>query len=43
MRRALEFEVEALRKKGMPKRTWKRQFDDEESTKIGLRIEGTLC
>ena len=30
LRRALDFKVEGQRKKGRPKRTWKKQ-DDEES------------
>ena len=42
LRRALDFEVEGLRKKGKPKRTWKKQVE-EESVKVGLRMEGALC
>ena len=34
LRRALDFEVEGQRKKGRPKRTWKRQVE-EESVKVG--------
>ena len=35
LRRALYFEVEGQRKNGRPKRTWKKQFE-EESMKVGL-------
>ena len=42
LRRALNFEVEGQRKKGMPKRPWKRQVE-EESVKVGLRMEDALC
>ena len=42
LRRALYFEVEGQRKKGRPKRTWKRQVE-EESVKVGLRMEDALC
>ena len=42
LRRALDFEVEGQRKKGRPKRTWKKQFE-EESMKIGLRRKDPLC
>ena len=35
IRRALDFEVEGQRKKGRPKRTWKKQIE-EESMKVGL-------
>ena len=42
MRRALDFEVEGQRKKGRLKRTWKKQIE-EESVKIGLRMEDALC
>ena len=31
-----------LRKKGRPKSTWKKQAE-EESTKVGLRRDDTLC
>ena len=41
-RRALNVEVEGQRKKGRPKRTWKKQVE-EESMKIGLSREGALC
>ena len=34
LRRALNFEVECQRKKGRPKRTWKKQVE-EESMKVG--------
>ena len=40
--RILDFEAEGQRKKGWPKRTWKRQVE-EESMKIGLRREDALC
>ena len=33
-RRTLDFEVEGQRKKGRPKRTWKKQVE-EESMKVG--------
>ena len=36
LRKALHFEVEGKRKKGRPKRTWKKQVE-EESVKVGLR------
>ena len=36
LRSALEFEVEVQRKKGRPKRTWKKQVEDE-SVNVGLR------
>ena len=36
LRRALDFEVEGQRKNGRPKRTWKKQVE-EESVKVGLR------
>ena len=42
LRRALDFEVEGQRKKWRPKRTWKQQVE-EESMKVGLRREGSLC
>ena len=41
LRWALHFEVEGQRKKGRPKRTWKRQAE-EESVKVGLRREEKL-
>ena len=41
LRRASDFEVEGHRKKGRPKRTWKKQVE-EESMKVGLRIEDTF-
>ena len=40
-RRPLDFEVEGQRKKGRPKRTWKKQVE-EESVKVGLRMEDVL-
>ena len=42
LRRALGFEVDGQRKKGRVKRTWKKQVE-EESVKVGLRREDTLC
>ena len=42
LRRALDFEVEGQGKKGRPKRTWKKQVE-EESVKVGLRREDALC
>ena len=41
LRRALDFVVKGQRKKGSPKRTWKRQVE-EESVKVGLRREDAL-
>ena len=40
-RRALDLEAECQRKKGRPKRTRKKQVD-EESLKVGLRREDAL-
>ena len=42
LRRALGFEVKGQRKKGRPKRTWKRKVE-EECAKVGLRREDTVC
>ena len=42
LRRALDFEVEGQRKKWRPKRTWKKQVE-EESVKVCLRMEDALC
>ena len=42
LRRALDFEVEGERKKGRPKRTWKKQVE-EESMKVDLRRIDALC
>ena len=42
LRKALDFEIEDQRKKGRPKRTWKKQIDGE-SAKVGLRREDVLC
>ena len=41
LRRALDFEI-GQGKKVKPKRTWKKQVD-EESMKVGLRREDALC
>ena len=38
LRRALEFEVKGRRKRGRPKKTWRRQVE-EESRKVGLKKE----
>ena len=42
LRRALDFVFEGQRKIGRPKKTWKKQVEDE-SVKVGLRREDTLC
>ena len=42
LRRALDFEAEGEREKGRPKRTWKKQVE-EESVKVGLRRKDALC
>ena len=42
LRRAFDLEVKGQRKKWRPKRTWKKQVE-EESEKIGLRREDALC
>ena len=42
LRRTLDFEVEGQRKKGRPKRTWKRQVE-EEHVKVGFRMRDALC
>ena len=42
LRRALDFVFGGQRKKGRPKRTLKKQ-DDDESVKVGLRMEDSLC
>ena len=42
LRRAVDLEVEGQRKKGRPKRTLKRQVE-EESVKVGLRMENAFC
>ena len=41
LRRSLHFEVEGQRKKGKPKRTWKKQVE-EESMKVGLRRKDAI-
>ena len=41
LRRALDFEVEGQKEKRWPKRTWKKQVE-EESVKVGLRREDAL-
>ena len=40
--RALDFEDEGQRKKGKPRRTWKKQVE-EESMKVGLRRKDAFC
>ena len=42
LRKALDFEVEGQRKNGSPKRTWKRQVN-EERVNVGLTMEDALC
>ena len=42
LKRALDFEVEGQRKKSRPKRTWKKQVE-EEYIKVDLTREDTLC
>ena len=42
LRRELDFEVEGQRKKGRPRRTWRKQVG-EESVKVGLRRKDALC
>ena len=42
LKMAFDFEVEGQRKKRRLKRTWKKQVE-EESMKVGLRREDTLC
>ena len=42
LKRALDFVVEGQRRKLRPKRTWKKQVD-EESVKVDLRREDVLC
>ena len=42
LRRALDFKFEGQRKKGRPKRTWKKQVE-EESMKVGLRRGNVFC
>ena len=41
-RKASDFEAEGQRKKGRPKRTWKKQVE-EERMKVDLRKEDALC
>ena len=41
LRRISDFEVEGQRRKGRPKRTWKKQAE-EEGVKVGLRWEDVL-
>jgi hypothetical protein len=41
LRKALEFEVKGPRKRGRPKKTWRKQVE-EESRKVGLKKEDAL-
>ena len=41
LKRALDFKVEDQRKKARPKRTWKKQVE-EQCVKVGLRREDGL-
>ena len=40
--RTLNFQVEGHGQKGRPKKTWKKQVE-EESMKVDLRMEDVLC
>ena len=42
LRRSFGFEVEGQRKKGRPKRMWKKQVE-KESIKVGLIRKDSLC
>ena len=42
LRRAVDFEVEGKRKKGWPKRTWRKQVA-EECVKVGLSRKDAFC
>ena len=42
LRRALHFEFKGERKQGSPRRTWKKNVE-EESVKVDLRREDALC
>ena len=42
LRRTLDLEVEGLRKKERPKRTWTKQVE-EESVKVSLSKEHVIC
>ena len=42
LRRALDSEVKDQRKKWRPKKTWKKEAQ-EESVKVGLRMEDAPC
>ena len=42
LRMVLGFEVKGKRKKGKPKRIWKKKVE-EESVKVGLIMEDALC
>ena len=41
LRKALEFEVKGMRKRGRPRKTWKMQVE-KESRSIGLKKEDAL-
>ena len=42
LRVALNLEVSGKRKRGRPKKTWKKQMEEEETEKIGLKKENAL-
>ena len=42
LRMAFDFEVECQRRKMRPKRTWRKQVEDE-SVKVGLRRKDAHC
>ena len=42
LRKAVDFEIEGQRKKRRLKKTWK-MLVEEESMKVGLRMEDALC
>ena len=41
LRRTLEFEVEGMRKRGRPKKTWKTQVEKENKS-VGLEKENAM-
>ena len=42
LRVALDLEVSGKKKRGRPKKTWKKQVEEEEAEKIGLKKEDAL-
>ena len=42
LRIALNLEVSGKRKRGQPKKTWKKQAEEKETEKIGLKKEDAL-